>query len=115
MLQDVMDLRQVSMGGLGNGVPRRYEQGPKIISQVHEEAGLEIWVGNMQPLSKMDQSISTELTQAKQDQSSELAQAEQDQSPISTELTQAEQAQSSKLAQAEQAQSTISTELAQAE
>ncbi|KAJ8334172.1 hypothetical protein SKAU_G00398110 [Synaphobranchus kaupii] len=135
MLQDVMDLRQ------NNWVPRRYEQGPKIISQVHEEAELEIQLGNMQLLSKMDQStISTELAQVEQDQSTistepaqavrdqsiELAQAEQDQSTISTELTQMEQDQSIELTQAErdqsieltqeeQDQSTISTELAQAE
>ncbi|KAJ8345430.1 hypothetical protein SKAU_G00296230 [Synaphobranchus kaupii] len=105
MLQDVMDLRQ------NNWVPRRYEQGPKIISQVHEETELEILLGKMQLLS-----ISTELAQAEQVQSiipTELAQAEQVQSIIATELAQAEQVQSiiaTELAQAEQVQcSTIST------
>ncbi|KAJ8345429.1 hypothetical protein SKAU_G00296220 [Synaphobranchus kaupii] len=124
---------------MNNWVPRRYEQGPKIISQVHEEAELEILLGKMQLLS-----ISTELAQAEQVQSiiaTELAQAEQVQSTISTELAQAEQVQSTiftpmvheeaeleillgkmqllsistELAQAEQVQSTIATELAQAE
>ncbi|KAJ8375219.1 hypothetical protein SKAU_G00057990 [Synaphobranchus kaupii] len=77
MLQDVMDLRQ------NNWVPRRHKQGPKTIIQVHEEAELEIRLGNMkveqQLLSKMGQStICTQLAQAEQDQSSisiELAQA----------------------------------------
>ncbi|KAJ8345432.1 hypothetical protein SKAU_G00296250 [Synaphobranchus kaupii] len=120
MLQDVMDLRQ------NNWVPRRYEQGPKIISQVHEEAELEILLGKMQLLS-----ISTELAQAEQVKSTistELAQAEQVQcSTISTPMVH-EEAEleillgkmqllsiSTELAQAEQVKSTISTELAQAE